>query len=110
MSGSRQPRAALLSVQDQGTINRILETDLGESTDTENIELLMVTQQVLSSVALYSQPGREIQQVCSHPTEITDLGNPITILRTQTKPTPLVCEHTDYETQLATLQNELEVS
>jgi hypothetical protein len=54
MSGSQEPRAALESVQDQGTINRILETNLGESTENENIELLMVIQQVLSRVAQYS--------------------------------------------------------
>jgi hypothetical protein len=80
MSGSQEPRAALVSVQDQGTINGILETNLGETTETEGIELLMVTQQVLSRVAQYSHPVREIQQACSHPAEITDLRNQITIL------------------------------
>jgi len=69
MSASQEPRAALVSVQDQGTINRILNTELAETTETESIELLMVTQQVLSRVAQYSQPVREIQQVCSHPDE-----------------------------------------
>jgi hypothetical protein len=83
MSGSQEPRAALVSVQDQGTINRVLETNLRETTDAENVELLMVTQQVLGRVAQYSQPVREIQQVCSHPTEIIDLRNQITILRAQ---------------------------
>jgi hypothetical protein len=88
MSGSQEPRAALVSVQDQGTINRILETNLGETTEVESIELLMLTQQILSRVAQYSQPVREIQQVCSHPAEITDLRNQITILRAQTQPPP----------------------
>src|SRR5882757_10418798 len=110
MSGSQEPRAALVSVQDQGTINRILETNLGETTDTDSIELLVVTQQVLSRVAQYSQPLREIQQVCNHPAEIADLQNQITILRAQTQPPPLVCDHTDYEMQLTTLRNELEVA
>jgi len=110
MSGSQEPRATLVSVQDQGTINRILKTNLRETTEAEGIELLMVTQQVLSRVAQYSQPVREIQQVCSHPAEITDLRNQITILRAQTQPPPVVCDHTDYETQLATLRNELEVA
>ena len=50
-----------MSVQDQGTINRILNIDLAETTDIESIELLMVTQQVLNRVAQYSQPVREIQ-------------------------------------------------
>jgi hypothetical protein len=81
MSESQEPRAALVSVQDQGTINRILEINLGETTEAEGIELLMVTQQVLSRVAQYSQPVREIQRVCNHPAEITDLRNQITILR-----------------------------
>ena len=84
MSASQEPRAALVSVQDQGTINRILNTDLAETTETESIELLMITQQVLSMVAQYSQPVQEIQQVCSHPAEITDLRNQITILQAQT--------------------------
>jgi hypothetical protein len=110
MSESQEPRAALVSVQDQGTINRILETNLGETTDIEHIELLMVTQQVLSRVAQYSQPVREIQQVCNHPAEIADLRNQITILRAQTQPPPLECDHTGYETQLTALRNELEVA
>jgi hypothetical protein len=110
MSESQEPRAALVSVQDQGTINRILETNLGETTSTESIELLMVTQQVLSRVAQYSQPVREIQQVCNHPAEIADLRNQVTILRAQTQPAPLVCDHTNYETQLETLRNDLEVA
>jgi hypothetical protein len=110
MSESQEPRAALVSVQDQGTINRILETNLGETTEVEGIELLMVTQQVLSRVAQYSQPVREIQQVCSHPAEITDLQNQITILRARAEPPPIICHHTDCDTQLATLRNELEVA
>jgi hypothetical protein len=110
MSESQEPRAALLSVQDQGTINRILDTNLGETTEVESLELLMVTQQVLSRVAQYSQPVRKIQQVCSHPAEIIDLRNQITILRAQTQPPPLVCDHTNYETQLETVRNELEVA
>jgi hypothetical protein len=69
-----------------------------------------VTQQVLSRVAQYSQPVREIQQVCSHPAEIADLRNQITILRARAELPPMVCDHTDYETQLGTLRNELEVA
>jgi len=61
MSASHEPRAALVLVQDQVTINRILDTNLGETTETESIELLMITQQVLSRVAQYWQPVREIQ-------------------------------------------------
>ena len=48
--------------------------------------------------------------MCSHPAEIIDLRNQITILRAQTQPPPLVCNHTNYETQLTTLRNELEVA
>jgi len=110
MSTSQEPRAALVSVQDQVTINRILDTNLGETTDTESIEQLMITQQILSRVAQYSQPVREIQQVCSHPAEIADLRNQMTILQARTQPPPLVCDHTDYETRLTTLRNELEVA
>jgi hypothetical protein len=110
MSGSQEARAALVSIQDQGTINRILETNFGETTDMENVELLVVTQQVLSRVAQYSQPVWEIQQVCSQPAEIADLRNQITILRAQVQPAPLVCDHTDYEAQLTTLRNNLEMA
>jgi len=70
----------------------------------------MITQQILSRVAQYSQPVREIQQVCSHPAEIADLRNQITILQAQAQPPPLVCDHTDYETRLTTLRKELEVA
>jgi hypothetical protein len=73
MCGSQEFRAALLLVQDQETINRILEKNLGETTECEVTELLMVTQQVLSRVAQYSQPIRDIQQVCNHSAEIADL-------------------------------------
>jgi hypothetical protein len=108
MSGSQEPRAALVSVQDQETITRLLETGLDTTTELENLELLMVTQQVLSRVAQYSQPVREIQQVCEPPAEIMDLRNQIMILRAQTQPPSLVCDHTNYEAQLQTLRNELE--
>jgi len=107
MSGSQEPRAALVSVQDQGTINRILETTLEDTTEEEGLELLMVTQQVLTRVAQYSQPVREIQQVCNHPAEIADLRNQITILQAQTRPPPLVCDHTVYEIQLTTLRERI---
>jgi len=110
MSTSQEPQAALVSVQDQVTNNRLLDTNLGETTETESIELLMVTQQVLSRVAQYSQPVREIQQVCCHPEEIADQRNQITIFQAQAQPPPLVCDHTNYEAQLTTLRNELEVA
>jgi hypothetical protein len=61
MSESQELRAALVSVQDQGIINRILEINLGETTEIEYVELLMIIQQVLSRVAQYSQPVREIE-------------------------------------------------
>jgi len=99
-----------VSVQDQGTINPILETNLGETTETETVELRIVTKQVLSRVAQYSQPVREIQHVYSHPAEITDLRNQITILWARVQPVPPLCDYTNYETQLAPLQKELEVA
>jgi hypothetical protein len=91
-------------------MNLILETNLGETTETEATELLMVTQQILSRVAQYSQPIREIQQVCNHPAEIEDLRNQITILRARAQPAPLVSNHTDYERQLQTLRDNLVIA
>jgi hypothetical protein len=73
MSGSQEARVDHVAVQDKGTINQILETILGKTTERQATELLMVTHEVLSRVPQYSQPLREIQQVCNHPAGITDL-------------------------------------
>jgi hypothetical protein len=108
MSGSQEARVALLSVQGEGTIIRILYTNLSKITEIESTELLMVTQQILSRVAQNLQPVREIQQLCNDPAEIADLRNQVTSLSAQTQPAPLECIHTNYERQLQTLRTELE--
>jgi hypothetical protein len=56
MSNSTEPRAALVSVEDQGTIMALIDIDK-DSTGYEQLqEAFTQTQEVLMRVAQYSQP------------------------------------------------------
>jgi len=97
-----------VSIVDQGTINQILEVDVDNTRGEESGEYVGLTQQILSWVAQYSEPVREIQRVCNHQEEIMDVRTQITILLAQRQPTLLECCHNNYETQLQTLRRALE--
>ena len=67
MSNSTEPRAALVSVEDQGTIMALIDIDKDNTGYEQLQEAFTQTQEVLMRVAQYSQPIREVQMVCEHP-------------------------------------------
>jgi len=83
MSGSMEPRAALVSVEDQGTIMALINIDKDNVGSEQLREAFIQTQEVLMRVAQYSQPIREVQMVCEHPQQIIDLQRQITDLQTR---------------------------
>jgi hypothetical protein len=64
MSGSTEPRAALVSIEDQGTIMALIDIDKDNTGYEQLQESFAQTQEVLMRVAQYSQPIREVQMVC----------------------------------------------
>jgi len=93
MSGSTEPRAALVSIEDQGTIKALLDVQRDAIGFEELKEEFGQTQEVLTRVAQYSQPIREVQMVCEHPQQIIDLQWQITDLRMK-QFLPPQCDHT----------------
>jgi len=73
MSSSTELRAALVSVEDQGTIMAHIDIDKDNIGTDQMWEAFIQTQEVLMRVAQYSQPIREVQRVCEHPQQIIDL-------------------------------------
>jgi hypothetical protein len=83
MSGSEEPRAALVSIEDQVTIMALLDVQ-GDTIGFEELrEAYTRTEEVLMRVAQYSQPIREVQMVCDHPQQIIDLQRQIMDLQTK---------------------------
>jgi hypothetical protein len=81
MSGSEEPRSALVSVEDQGTIMALLDVQ-GDAIRFEGLrEAYARTQDPLTRMAQYSQTIREVQMVCDHPQQIIDLQRQSTDLR-----------------------------
>jgi hypothetical protein len=105
MSGSTEPRAALVSVEDLGTITALINLDKDNIGNDQLREAFIQTQEVLIRVAQYSQPIREVQMVCEHPQQIIDLQRQITDLQTK-QFLPPQCDHTKLEQQIQTLKNE----
>jgi hypothetical protein len=64
MSGSKEPRAALVPVEDQGIIMALINIDKHNRGRDEMREAFIQTQELLMWVAQYSQPIREVQMVC----------------------------------------------
>jgi len=60
MSGSTEPRADLVSSEDQGTIIALIDIDKDNIGYEQMKEVLSQTHEVLMRVALYSQPIREV--------------------------------------------------
>jgi len=105
MSSSTEPRAALVSVEDQGTIMALIDVDKDNTGHEQLREAFAQTQEVLMRVAQYSQPIREVQMVCEHPQQIIDLQRQITDLQTR-QFLPPQCDHTGLEEQIRTLRAE----
>ena len=104
MSGSTEPRAALVYVEDQGTIMALIDIDKDNVGSDQLSEAFIQTQEVLMRVAQYSQPIREVQMICEHPQQIIDLQQQITDLQTR-QFLPPQCDHTELEQQIQTLRN-----
>jgi hypothetical protein len=104
MSGSTEPRAALVSVEDQGTIMALIDLDKDNIGKDQVREEFIQTQEVLMRVAQYSQPIREVQMVCEHPQQIINLQRQITDLQTK-QFLPPQCDHTEIEQQIQTVRD-----
>jgi len=104
MSNSTEPRAALVSIEDQGTIMALIDIDKDNVGYEQLTEAFAQTQEVLMRVAQYSQPIREVQRVCEHPQQIIDLQRQITDLQAR-QFLPPQCDHTEMERQIQTLRD-----
>jgi len=102
MSTSEEPRAALLSPEDQGTIMAL--SDLNQETmGTEaTTDAFVQAQDVRMGIAQYSQPVRTIQAVCNHPREILTLRKRVIDLEMKHFLTPS-CDHTTFDQQMQQL-------
>jgi len=105
MSNSTEPRAALVSIEDQGTIMALIDIDKDNIGYEQLTEAFVQTQEVLMRVAQYSEPIREVQRVCDHPQQIINLQREITDLQTK-QFLPPQCDHTELEQQMQTLRDE----
>jgi len=100
-----EPRAALVSIEDEGAIMALLDIQRDAIRFEELNEAFAQTQVVLMRVAQYSQPIQEVQMVCEHPQQIIDLQRQITYLQTkQFEPPQYV--HIGMEQQIRILTNE----
>jgi hypothetical protein len=107
MSTSQEPRAALVSPEDQGTIMAVLDLNKETMGTEATIETFVQAQEVMVRIAQYSQPVRTIQAVCDHPNQIVTLQKQITDLLTQ-RFLPPSCDHTTFEQQIKHLRDELD--
>jgi len=105
MSGSTEPRAALVSIEDQGTNMAVLDLQRDAIEFEELKEAIGQTQEVLTRVAQYSQPIWRVQMVCEQPQQSIDLQRQITDLQTK-KFLPPQCGHTELERWIQTLTSE----
>ena len=105
MSNSTEPRAALVSIEGQGTIMALIDVEKENIGHEQLTEAFAQTQEVLMRVAQYSQPIREVQRVCEHPQQIIDLQRQITDLQSK-QFLPPQCDHTRLEQQIQTLRTE----
>jgi hypothetical protein len=99
------PRAALESIQDQGTIMALLDLQRDAVGFEELKEAFGQTQEVLTRVAQYSQPIRQVQMVCEHPQQIIDLQRWITDIQAK-QFLPPQYDNTEIEQQIWTMMNE----
>jgi len=105
MSSSTEPRPALVSVEDQGTIMALIDIDKHNTGYEQLREVFAQTQEVLMRLAQYSQRIREVHMVCEHPQQIIDRQRQITDLQMK-QFLPPQCDHTELEQQIQTLRIE----
>ena len=102
-----EPRAALVSVEVQGTTMALIDIDKDNTGYEQLKEAFAQTQEVPMRVAQYSQLTREVQMVCEHPQQIIQLQWQITNLQTK-QFLPPDSDNTELEQQIQTLRNERE--
>jgi len=105
MSGSTEPRAALVSIEDQGTIMALIDLQRDAVGFEELKEAFRQTQEVLMQVPQYSEPIREVQRVCKHPQQIINLQPQITDLQTK-QFLPPQCDHTELKRRIQILMDQ----
>jgi len=105
MSGSTEPRAALVSIGDQGTIMAQLQIQK-DAVGTEQLKKPFAkTQEMLMRVAQYAQRIRKVQMVCVHAQQIIDLQRQIADLQTK-QFLPPHCDNTELQQHIQPLMNE----
>jgi hypothetical protein len=108
MSESQEPRAALISPEDQGTIMALLDLNHDRMGSEQTSDAFVQAQEVITRIAQYSQPVRTIQVVCDHPQQIIALRKQITDRQTkQFLPSPS-CDHSAFDQEIQQLKNDLE--
>jgi hypothetical protein len=107
MSVSQEPRAALVSPADQGTIMALIDLNRETMGAEATTDAFVQAQEVMMRIAQYSQPVRTIQAVCDHPAQIVALQKQITNLQSK-QFIPPSCDHTTFEQQIQQLRGNLD--
>jgi hypothetical protein len=108
MSESQEPRVALVSPEDQGTIMALLDLNHDGMGNEQTSEAFVQAQEAMTRIAQYSQPVRTIQAVCDHLQQIIALQKQITHLQMkQFLPSPS-CDHSAFVQEIQRMKNDLE--
>jgi hypothetical protein len=108
MSASQEPRAALVSPEDQGTIMALIDLSQETMGTEATTDAFVQAQEEMMRIAQYSQPVRTIQAVCDHPEQIIALQKQVTDLQAKAfLPSPS-CDHMTFEQQIQQLRSELD--
>jgi hypothetical protein len=108
MSESQEPRAALLTPEDPGTIMALLNLNHDGMGSEQTSEAFVQDQEVMTRIAQYSQTVRTIQAVCDHPQQMIALQKQITNLQAkQFLPSPS-CDHSAYDQEIKRLKDDLD--
>jgi hypothetical protein len=105
MSGSEEPQAGLVSIEDQGTIMALLDVQGHALGFAQLTEACAQTREVLTRVAQYSQQFRQVKMLCEHPQRIIYLQRQIPELQ-MNRLLPPQCDHTRFEQQIHSLRND----
>jgi hypothetical protein len=81
MSTSSEPRAVLVSPEDQGTIMAIIDLNQETMGSEATTHTFVQAQEVLMRIAQYSRPVRTFQAVCDHPSQMMALRKQLTDLQ-----------------------------
>jgi len=106
MSVSQEPRAALVSTEDQGIIMALIDLNQETMSSEATTEAFIHAQDVMIRITQYLQPVRTIQAVCDHPEIIIALQKQITDLQMQ-QLLPPFCYYTTFDQQIQQLTNDL---